>query len=335
MEVWHHAIVHPITPTIFALHNKMNSEQRNLISAPIWRMVLKVSALLLTVAAIVLVIFLVSGILAKSKTTLVLEPSARLVIMGHSHPECAFVDSMSPSLVNLAQSGESYFYTYQKLKALLPNNGQITDIYVEFTNNQIDQEMDDWIWSDKYMSHRFPMYAPFLSFQDACLLAVKNPKCFLLSFTLSIKENVLKCVSSGSRDLARFGGYNGLQSSIEFNGGVRFNAVELNSGLEEESDISFKNIFYLEKMVTLCSTFNVQLHLMRSPQHAGYKKTNEETYQQIRKERFATVSYLDFGDMQLADSLFADTEHLNINGGQYFTRYFLETVYPDGKKTGS
>ena len=45
-----------------------------------------------------------------------ISPNATSIVLGHSHPECAFNDSLIDNCKNLAQSAESYFFTYNKLK---------------------------------------------------------------------------------------------------------------------------------------------------------------------------------------------------------------------------
>ena len=42
--------------------------------------------------------------------------TSKYLILGHSHPQTAFNDSLIPDFLNKAQSGEAYFYTYLKAK---------------------------------------------------------------------------------------------------------------------------------------------------------------------------------------------------------------------------
>ncbi len=85
-----------------------------------------------------------------------LPDNPKYIVLGHSHPECAFNDSLIQNFKNLSQSGESYFYTYFKCKKILETNASIKVVFIEFTNNQLDETMNDWIWKDKYLKYRFP-----------------------------------------------------------------------------------------------------------------------------------------------------------------------------------
>src|SRR5690554_8088243 len=66
-----------------------------------------------------------------------LDEHPKYIVVGHSHPECAFNDSLIPELKNISHSGESYFYSYFKTKQVVQQNTSIEVVFIEFTNNQI------------------------------------------------------------------------------------------------------------------------------------------------------------------------------------------------------
>ena len=74
-------------------------------------------------------IILVPPYFINKKANFKLDKNDEMIVVGHSHPECAYNDSLIPSLKNLANSGESYFYTLQKLKKIVPANPQIKTIH--------------------------------------------------------------------------------------------------------------------------------------------------------------------------------------------------------------
>ena len=87
-----------------------------------------------------------SEIIIKNSANFKLKPQTKYLVLGHSHPECAFNDSLINNLKNLAQTGESYYYTYFKTIKVLEQNPSIEIVFVEFTNNQIYELMNNWIW---------------------------------------------------------------------------------------------------------------------------------------------------------------------------------------------
>ena len=61
-----------------------------------------------------------------------LNPTDTVLVLGHSHVENAIVDLPYPAdqIINLGASGEDYFYTYLKAKALLSSANNITHAYI-------------------------------------------------------------------------------------------------------------------------------------------------------------------------------------------------------------
>ena len=98
------------------------------------------------------------------------------IILGHSHPECAFNDALIPATRNLAQSGESSFFTYQKLRIVLEQNPQIDTVFLEYSNDMIPQNRDSWIWGNEKLNKNLPLYAPFMKWEDYRLILKKNPQ---------------------------------------------------------------------------------------------------------------------------------------------------------------
>src|SRR4051812_42187597 len=96
------------------------------------KFVLFISLSLLLLSSGVIVI---NRIIARNATREI-QRSSKYIILGHSHPECAFNDSLISGFSNFASSGESYFYTYFKLKNITERNRNIEAVFIEFSNNQ-------------------------------------------------------------------------------------------------------------------------------------------------------------------------------------------------------
>lgn len=105
-------------------------------------------------------------LIIKTKAKFKIDKNINKLILGHSHSQCSVNDSIFNNSINLSASGESYFFNYQKLKKLISENDQINLVFIEFTNNQIDATMDDWIWSHTKMSYYLQFYSPFMTSTD-------------------------------------------------------------------------------------------------------------------------------------------------------------------------
>lgn len=261
-----------------------------------------------------------SEYLVKNNSDFKLSNNIEYLVLGHSHPECAFNDSLIENFKNISESGESYFYTYFKAKEIIEQNPSIEIVFIEFTNNQINESMNDWIWKEKYMYYRYPRYSPFMNFTDKIVLAKNNLLGYLNSASLSLKENSGRVINQNFNFANSIGGYLYLNrdktDSLVINMKKDFSETE-------KFKISEYNLKYLSKIIDLCENNGKRVFLIRSPLHSMYSGYSyEKTYQQIRNKYYSSIEYLDFSKFPLSNSEFGDLEHLNYKGAKIFSSYF-------------
>src|SRR5690554_4261527 len=131
----------------------------------------------------------------------------KYIVVGHSHPECAFNDSLIPELKNISYSGESYFYSYFKTKQVVQQNPSIEVVFIEFTNNQIVKRMDEWTWGDEFISNSYPKYSSFMNTTDNFFLLRKTPFSYINAFTLSVKDKFERVSRKEFDYSTQLGGY--------------------------------------------------------------------------------------------------------------------------------
>ena len=252
-----------------------------------------------------------------------LAPDANCIILGHSHPECAFNDSLIDHFQNVAQSAESYFYTYLKLKNLLKNNPQVKTVFVEYTNNQITMEMNLWTWGDKYLDNQFPKYAAVMQSDDLKLLLQHNANSVFKSLPVAVKKNLVFLLGN-YRNYIKYNTWGGYLYLEKQNKNFIEKEIEkIGVASASSSATSWVNIEYLQKIIHLCKINKVAILLVRSPLNPLYEGTkNEMEYQKILHEKFAGTPLLDFKDFPLPSNAFADEEHLNHRGAKIFSVYF-------------
>lgn len=238
----------------------------------------------------------------------------KFLIAGHSHAECAYNDSLITNFKNIATSGESYFYTYQKLKEVLKQNNSFEIVFVEFTNNQIDGAMDTWIWGDKYISKFYPKYGSFIDFDDTSLLLKHNFSSLMNNFSVLQKRNfmdILKREYDYRKDL---GGYIPYKETRVHR--AIMNQIETKKNTPVNS-ISQTNLSYLQKLILLCKQYNKKVVFIRSPQHSKLSmRKNEPIFLEVYNNKFKGVPFLDFNDFHIPDYGYKDLEHLNYKGAE-------------------
>lgn len=258
--------------------------------------------------------------MVKKSGRFIINPKTRIVIFGHSHPECAFDDTLIDGFKNLAHSAEPYFYNYQKVKLVLSQNPQIRTVLVEFSNNEIDQKMNEWTWGYEYMSNMLPKFAPFMNKTDLSLLMENNPKDFLSCLSIATRKNLVRVLTADYDLHQEMGGYLRLDHTETAETG---NAPAREAVDKPGADISNVNIAYLQKIVAYCRQMHKQVYLVRTPQNKKFEYLkNEKAFLQIKNAEFPEIELLDFNDFPLPDSDFADFGHLNYRGASRFSKWF-------------
>ena len=191
------------------------------------------------------------------------------VIFGHSHVAYAYNPKYIDSTVNLGDSGEAYIYTYYKAKKILENNPQIRKVFIEYTNNQIDIGMNNWIWDDMHLKYRLKEYIYLMDFESIKFLFDKNRYGFLTSLSKGLFENLPKIYTNKNISKSNFGGFKTKKYD-----GFELNDVKIKA--KSKFLISESNIYYLKKLIQLCKEKNVDFYLIRTPMHKTYSVLNSE-----------------------------------------------------------
>lgn len=243
------------------------------------------------------------------------------LIIGHSHPECAYNDSLICDFINASSSGSSYFYNYYTLKPIIAHNEQIKTIFIEFTNNQIGSIMDDWTFDDIHLPIKLQLGGTYIDKDGLQLLLKKNIGGVLNGFIKLLRQQIYIIFTSNYKYLYNKGGYLYL---------VRDNVIkelkihkDLDTIKNEKVQISELNLKYLEKCISICKSKNIKVYLVRSPLHHKYSGLyNEQEFQKQIHTRFKNIEFLDFRKYPLSNTEFGDLEHLNYRGARKFSIWF-------------
>lgn len=249
------------------------------------------------------------------------------VIIGHSQSECGLNDSLINNTKNLSFGGEAYIYNYHKLKKLVEVNPQLKKVYVSFSNNQVGENISKWVYGDEKLTHYFPKYNYLMEVEDYTNIAKENSKGLLVSEVKSIVNNaksVLKREKTVFND-RNWGGYLSLNKQ-KLDSLIKANhIIKLKKEISQtESQI---NLYYLDKIVSLCREKNIELVFVRTPMHPMYFAVqNESLFQKIRKSKYNDVPFIDFHNFKLDNKEFADFDHLNKDGAIKLSKAFNQKI---------
>ena len=257
-----------------------------------------------------------------------LSENINTLVLGHSHPECAYNDSLISNFKNLAKSGEAYFYTYIKVKKIISENKQIKTIFIEFEPGQIDKIMDSWTWGDEHISDGFAKYSPLFECRELKFLWKKNSSAILSyfpkTFIKKMGHNILSILKDKNIESDnQFGGYNYIERAKLDS---LLLAMENHPEITEEyikPIISNTNIRYLLKIINYCNQNGLQVLLIRSPIYKMYGDAfSEKEFKYILTKYFHNTEFLDLRNFPLKNDQYGDFGHLNYKGAKLYSIFF-------------
>ena len=254
--------------------------------------------------------------------------NARCIVLGNSHPEQAYNDSLIDDFQNLSQAAETYFYTFIKAKKIFEQNNQIETVFIEFSNTDLLQDWNKWIWGSSILGWRYPLYSPFMSLEEKKFLALKNFSGLNNCLALSLKDNVSRILHHDINYSGQIGAfvYNTREKVDSFLTQVDIRR-EFTKREKEQDQVSVENIAYLEKLIQFLTAHKKKVFLIRSPLHRSYPGLgNQAEYEKILHDRFAGIEYLDFKAFPLQNADFVDLEHLNFKGARKFSLWFNQLL---------
>ena len=247
-------------------------------------------------------------------------------VLGHSHPECAFNDSLIDGMKNFALSGEAYFYNYYKVKSMLLHGVKLNNVFIEYSNNSLSTDVCEWIWDDQNLSRSYVKFSPFMDLRDNAFIFAHNPSGWLNSYCLSMKWRMDQLFKSRVNYLDYSGGYKYLDRS-DMDSLLRTSDGNQNRMENTTMEVCDMNIFYLKELIQLLESNHSKVFLIRSPLHKVYPGFKyEPAYDSIYQQHFSHVERLDFSRFPLNDDDFGDLEHLNYKGAKKFSLAFNDML---------
>ncbi|WP_320814522.1 hypothetical protein [Flavobacterium sp.] len=265
-----------------------------------------------------------SNLLISNESNFIINQGVENIILGHSHPEEAFNDSLIQKAQNFARGGEQYFYTYLKAKKLIESNPNIKVVFLELTNNQLSPEMRVWIEDFQKNVVNIPNYSPVMDFKDHLFVFQKNPLAYIKAQEIVIKKN-LNFTFLEKKDIFKQRDWGSFYANPREKADSIIKSIEN----DKEKKPSFTvqtddiNLVFIDKIIKLCKKNEVKLYLTRCPQHIKYPfYGNENELKKIIATRYSSIPFLDFNSFYLSNNDFADLEHLNYKGAGKFSLFF-------------
>ena len=231
-------------------------------------------------------------------------------------------DGEIENVENISLNAEGYIYTYYKLKYLIDKEPNISHVYLGLGYHNLSSYFDDYIYGHRFGSfiHR---YLGVMQIADFVEVIFRNPK----------------DMPTLVRNIYQKGGRSGLKQQCTLYGSFpderkmeTFNISQMKKRILEQYyddgdviGISRINLEYLNKIVALLRSNNVDVTLLSTPLHTDYIELVPTEYKRLFDdyiERNELTVYM-FEDLDLSDAEFLpDGDHVNFEGAKLTTVKF-------------
>jgi RNase H-fold protein (predicted Holliday junction resolvase) len=256
-----------------------------------------------------------------------------ILILGDSHTQSGIDDSIIKNSLNISQSSEHFLYSYNVLKLLLNNNSQIDKVILGVSFHSFGKSYDKYIQDEDKTTVMFPRYFPILDLES--MIDIKK-------VPLKQGKNIIKSNIKSLFKNSTIHNYSFLGSFYKSNRS-NLNDTTINAAAQRhyftdsgnEQEYSEYQVKYLNKMVELCATKNIELIIINTPIHYKYYKKIPEkfltnyysTIQQFNSE----IDFYDFHSVEFTQDSYGDGDHLNSIGAKKLSLLINERIEAGNK----
>jgi hypothetical protein len=260
-----------------------------------------------------------------------LPEGTRTLIVGDSHLEKGLNPEDLPGSASIAYSGETYFYTYFKLRHFLRFNPAIRTVILGCGWHNFPGEFNESrLFGDRAADYQ--AYFPLLDVEGTRVLRRWSPDYLvpLLLFDFGLPIGIYKYDNKAllkgilrhplsMTDIPFYGGHKGSQVAGPINRKRLMEHYAFTSSTLE-LEISSITVVYFRKIIELCRKENIRVLLVTTPVHKGYRDGVPikaiSYFNGIIAEMTMLhgIQYIDLSTFPLPNSSFRDADHLNRRG---------------------
>ena len=274
---------------------------------------------------------------------LMLGANIKTLIIGDSHAETTFDDSIIPDSRNIAFHAEHYLFTYFKLKRIIESNPQIENVILSYGPHNLSQGADVTLFSLGRNSRSFARYFMLLDKEgvEDTYSPTQNWRInylkwkFNIPFQLKLEGKLLyKTVLNkqfGLNDFPFVGKFYASSMHVFSDVSEPINGHYFKKGkLLQKSNLALK---YLYKTIELCEANTIKLVLINTPLHLEYRKRIPEYFTKLYTNtsleitsKHPLIQIIDYSEQILTDSAFGDYHHVNRIGAAKVSKILIKEI---------
>ena len=288
---------------------------------------------------ILLCFVLINSMLVKEHSKMFQE-HIKYLVLGDSNPKCAVDVTTDSSFTNYAGSGDSYFYTYLKLKMLATKTKKIDTLILSISPHNLHKNIEtEWLFNTKHMRGHFPIYYQYFSAEEWSLFMKNNP--------LGSIKAMGKIIDRAIRNVFKYYVFN---KDLGYTWGEGHKKLkprkapfydilqdfELESNLKSDcSNKAINEIHYFHKTIDIAKQNDIPIILLSTPKRHELWDSEfycTDLYASFCKENILDLTLVELHDFPISDSGYYDLMHLSGSGAKTFTKelsFILQSKSPE------
>ncbi|MEC4004421.1 hypothetical protein OX283_007120 [Flavobacterium sp. SUN052] len=252
-----------------------------------------------------------------------------ILILGDSHTQCALNDTIISNALNMSESADTYFYSYTKLKNIIPSNKQIDTLILGYAPNNLSVTQDNWLVDSSINGFKLPLHFFLFDKNDTTEFLSNAPFQLVQNVPFIIKNNLGHLYRIKKKEKINHFGIGGFLALSHVDTTQEKKEI-VDENVHKEVKFGSKDIVYLQKIYSLCEKNKIKLILLDTPieqkLHAEpsvfYNK-----YLEFKNSNLPNATLLDYSKIPFDKKDFADKDHLNANGARLFSLWFVKQLY--------
>jgi len=242
---------------------------------------------------------------------------------GDSHMEAAIDDKIVAHSKNISKGGETFYFTYYKLKSLIEKNQKIEKVFIAVSYHNLSSKQDVLTNGNRSYFYAAP-YFYILPLKEKIRVVGWN-----LNHLNAFCKNVFKYGVETIFKVPSFigSGYTNESKSKASNRYIEERILDVFYSKDSIAEFSDINIEYLKKINELCKNQNIALYTVNLPLHPDFltkvpNKFSLKLNELMKKEE---IKFIDFKNFSSKDSDFMpDGDHLSAKGAELITDEFMK-----------
>ena len=276
-----------------------------------------------------LIVLVGTKILVSTSFDFSIPKEKNILILGDSHTQCALNDTIIANALNMSESADTYFYSYTKLKNIVPHNKQIDTLILGYAPNNLSITQDNWLLDSSINGFKLPLHFFLFDKNDITEFLSNAPLQLVKNVPFIIKNNLGHLYRIKKKEKINHFGIGGFLALSHVDTTKEKSETENNLKIKA-INYGSKDIVYLKKIYSFCELNHIKIILLDTPIEQSLNQKHSvfySKYLEFKNSNLPNAMLLHYSKIPFDKKDFADKDHLNARGAKLFSEWFVKQLH--------